>query len=166
MKTGKRPSKKDKVIAYSYNDPNLAQIQQSVIKNNKDAKIEKEKKGICWANVAYGNIAGKTVPGLSDGYISVTNNNGEFEFNFKLPPNDSSTSQMVKQYSIEFYNPYYEIPEIKFELKPGEFKELGVILTKVISYSLNVNVQQIFGGHKGKILDGAEIFVLPENKKQ
>jgi len=114
------------------------------------------------------------VPGIGDSNITIANDSGKFEFHLALYAEDSIGSyipnplnpneKLYKTYSIQIYNPYFMLPETEFEIDPGQTKELGLIMAKVLNYQLNVNVQQIYNGKKGKILENMEVYLLRKNK--
>ena len=144
--------------------------QGNKIISNQENPGEKVKTG---GYISTSSILTDLVTEMYNGYTTTTNNNGEFAFIIKLSPDDTAdwipdpqnpSDKLYKTYCIELFNPYFENPALNFQLNPGEIKELGSVIVPVRTYNLNVNVQQVFQGNKGKFLDGMVVFVLRKNK--
>lgn len=114
------------------------------------------------------------VAGIDPENIVTTNAKGEFEFTLKMSAEDtvirhhSANSNLsenyTKSYYLQIYNPYYDLPATEFEITPGQNIDLGVIMAKVKTYKLNVNIKQIYNWRAGKILENMDVYLLRKNK--
>lgn len=122
----------------------------------------------------YAQISPNLVGGIGDSNIVMTNDNGEFSFHLMLDPKDTvgqwivnpqnPSEKLYKYYYLQLYNPYYDLPASEFQVSPGQTKELGVVVNKVKTYQLNVNVRQLYQLRFGKIMEGMDVYLLRKNK--
>ncbi len=122
----------------------------------------------------YAQISPNLVGGIGIDHIVTTNSKGEFSFNLMLDAKDTvdqyilnpqnPNEKLYKYYYLQIYNPYYDMPTTEFQVNPGQNKELGVIVNKVKTYQLNVNVRQFYKMRIGKTMEDFDVYLLRKTK--